>query len=335
MRNAGYSTHAMGKWHLGFCNKKYLPTNRGFDHHYGFWLGAQNYYTHIRAHGYDLRNDLNIVRANNNTYSSDLFGSKAAQIISGHRKSKKPLFLYFAFQSVHTPLQVPVEYQKLYSHVWNTKRRKFLGMVTAMDEAVGQVIKSLKDGGMLENTVIVFMSDNGGPIDQGADNHPLRGSKGSLWEGGTRTPAFISGNTLTPRTENRMFHITDWLPTLMDLAGIQSNNERFDGVSHWNSLAVNSSLWKRKEMLYNVFHKNKAAMRIDDWKYVLPHKRLYNLKTDPEENKNVAKKNPDIVQKLKARINAYAKSLTRTNYPQNEAKGHPRHWNGTWTYGWC
>ena len=73
-----------------------------------------------------------------------------------------------------------------------------------------------------------------------------------------------------------------------------------------------------------MFHKNKAAMRIDDWKYVLPHKRLYNLKTDPEENKNVAKKNPDIVQKLKARINAYAKSLTRTNYPQNEAKGHPQ-----------
>ena len=204
-----------------------------------------------------------------------------------------------------------------------------------MDEAVGSVVKALKDSGMLENTVIVFMSDNGGPTDQGADNYPLRGSKGSLWEGGTRTPAFISGNILSPRTETRMFHITDWLPTLLDMAGIKSDLERLDGVSHWTSLAANSSLWSREEMLYNVFSKNRAAMRIGDWKYVLSHKRLFNLKTDPGEKTNLAKNNQDIVQRIKARMDTYAKSLSRTRYPQPRAKGHAQHWNGSWTYGWC
>ena len=119
------------------------------------------------------------------------------------------------------------------------------------------------------------------------------------------------------------------------MAGIKSEPERLDGVSHWTSLATNSSLWSREEMLYNMFNKNRAAMRIGDWKYVLPQKRLFNLKTDPGEKKNLAKNNQDIVQRIKARMDTYAKSLSTTRYPQPRAKGHARHWNGTWTYGWC
>eukprot|EP00091_Calanus_sinicus_P015384 TRINITY_DN33562_c0_g1_i1.p1 TRINITY_DN33562_c0_g1~~TRINITY_DN33562_c0_g1_i1.p1 ORF type:complete len:209 (-),score=39.13 TRINITY_DN33562_c0_g1_i1:66-692(-) len=208
-------------------------------------------------------------------------------------------------------------------------------MVTAMDESVGSVVKALKESGMLENTVIVFMSDNGGPTDKGADNHPLRGSKGSLWEGGTRTPALISGNILSPRTETRMFHITDWLPTLLDMAGIKSAEEGLDGVSHWTSLAANTSLWGREEMLYNMFSKNRAAMRIGDWKYVLPHKKLFNLKTDPGENRNLARNNPDIVRRIKARLDKYGKSLSRTHYRSSEPRVMRNTRNGTWTYGWC
>ena len=137
----------MASWIL---QQKILPTNRGFDHHYGFWLGAQGYYNHIRDRGYDLRSDLNVVHANNLTYSTDLFGYQAANIISNHKKSKAPMFLYLAFQSVHTPLQVPAEYEALYREVRSRKRRKYLGMVTAMDRAVGQVVTALKDNGMLE-----------------------------------------------------------------------------------------------------------------------------------------------------------------------------------------
>ena len=334
LRSEGYATHAVGKWHLGFCNKKFLPTNRGFDHHYGFWLGAQGYYNHIRDRGYDLRSDLNVVHANNLTYSTDLFGYQAANIISNHKKSKAPMFLYLAFQSVHTPLQVPAEYEALYREVRSRKRRKYLGMVTAMDRAVGQVVTALKDNGMLEETVILFMSDNGGPVDQGADNYPLRGGKGSLWEGGTRTPAFITGHHLLPREEPRMIHISDWLPTLLDMAGIRYSKARLDGVSHWDSLAANSSTWTREDMLYNVKSKTKAAMRHGDWKLVLPDK-LYNLGTDMGERRNMASSNQEMVRNIMTRLGRYTQNIARLKYPEKRAKGHARYWNGTWTYGWC
>ena len=334
LKSEGYVTHAVGKWHLGFCNKKYLPTSRGFDHHFGFWLGSQDYYNHLRGGGYDLRSDLDVVRTNNKTYSAKLYGKKAAKIISSHRKSKDPLFMYLAFQSVHGPLQVPKEYKALYSQVKNETRRTYLGMVTAMDTAVGQVVAALKKNDMANNTVIVFLSDNGGHLSLGADNSPLRGSKGSLLEGGTRTPSFMTGYNLLPRTETRMFHITDWLPTLMDMAGVKYRKKRLDGVSHWASLSTNKTMWNRKEMLYAVRDMTKVAMRVGDWKLILP-KQLYNLRHDVMEKENMAKTNQDIVRKIMARMDRYTKDIVKLEYPKMTPKGHPRHWNGTWTYGWC
>ena len=335
LRDEGYVTQAVGKWHLGFCNAKYLPTNRGFDHHFGFWLGAQNYYTHIRDHGYDLRNDLAIANNDNNTYSSELFAERASSIISQHRRNTNPLFLYVAFQAVHTPLQVPENYEKIYKRVKNIKRRKFLGMVTAMDDAVGRIIKALEENHMLQNTMIVFLSDNGGPIDQGADNYPLRGSKGSLWEGGSRTPAFIFWQKLRPRIEQRMFHITDWFPTFLDMIGSRHKSDELDGVSHKKALMGADGAWERRDMLYNAFRRNKAAMRVGDWKLILPHKQLFNIVNDPTESKNIAKENKSVVRDIESKLVNYTRNLSRVKYPQKNPKGHPRNWKGVWSYGWC
>ena len=154
--------------------------------------------------GYDFRDDLEVDHSAKGKYSSILFSQRAEKIIDNHNQSN-PLFLYLPFQSVHSPLQAPQEYVDLYGSIQNEDRRVFLGMVTAMDDAVGAVIKSLKRAGMFDNTIIIFFSDNGGPVQNGANNWPLRGYKGTLWEGGTRTPAFIHGPGLSPRVEDRLF----------------------------------------------------------------------------------------------------------------------------------
>ena len=166
--------------------------------------GWDDYYNHSRSYpsyteGYDFWDDDEVLYKANGTYSTTLFQDKAVDIIRGH-DSSKPLFLYLPFQSVHYPVQVPKVYQDLYSEKRvDLLRQKYLGMVTAMDDAVGNVTQALKESGLYENTIIVFFSDNGGPTGRtgkhgsgnGASNWPLRGGKGSVFEGGTRTPAFI------------------------------------------------------------------------------------------------------------------------------------------------
>ena len=221
LRKQGYATYAVGKWHLGFCNKKYLPTSRGFDHHYGFYTGSQDYYYHNRKGGYDLRNDLFLApKIHNSTYSTDLYSKVASEFIEDSKKKKKPFFLYVAFQSVHIPHQVPEKYKTHYNDVENKIRRNHLQMILPMDAGVSRIYDAISSSGMLNNTIIIFMSDNGGPTKYGASNYPLRGSKGNVYEGGTRTPAFIWSRRHSSRKEKRMFHITDWFPTLLDAADV-------------------------------------------------------------------------------------------------------------------
>ena len=150
----------------------------------------------------------------NGTYSPQLIGEKAVEIITNHNQAK-PLFLYLPFQSVHAPLQVPRHYRNMQTKEVNNVRRKFLGMITAMDDAIGNVTQALKNANMLQNTIIIFLSDNGATPVYGGSNHPLRGNKFRVFEGGTRTVAFINAQGLVQRTEQRMMHVVDWYPTIM------------------------------------------------------------------------------------------------------------------------
>ncbi|CAG0905637.1 unnamed protein product, partial [Darwinula stevensoni] len=184
-------------------------------------------------------------------YSTDLLRRRAVEIIEGHDPSR-PLFLYLAFQSPHAPLQAPEEYVERYSYVEDPNRRKYLGMVTAMDDAVGSVVDSLKKAGLWNDTVFVFTTDNGGQPLRGGNNFPLRGAKNTLWEGGTRAVAFVS-SVLIPKSyvNRRLIHAVDWFPTLVHLAGGDSNGSSIDGVNQWEAIAHNKAAI-RKEFVYNL-----------------------------------------------------------------------------------
>ena len=200
-------------------------------------------------------------------YSTELYTERAQRIITQHDKTK-PLFLYMPFQTPHSanpgdPLQVPERYFEKLSHIKHVKRRKYAGMVSVLDDAVGNVTQTLHQEGMLENTIIVFSSDNGGPTNgfnyNSASNYPLRGVKSMLWEGGTRAAAFVWSPLLKKSgyVSNHMMHVTDWLPTLVGRAAGQGQkceveNKNLDGIDLWDTLSNNADVSPRTEFVYNI-----------------------------------------------------------------------------------
>ncbi|XP_066985393.1 arylsulfatase B-like [Macrobrachium rosenbergii] len=286
LKMAGYSTHAVGKWHLGFCSWDYTPTRRGFDTFYGFYGGGEDHFTHkepSRIEGIgrkknkkrsktaylDLRNGTALDDTQEGVYSAHLFASTAEEIVRS-RDPKDPMFMYLAFQSVHSPLQVPPEYEDVYKHIGNQNRRVKLGMVTAMDEGIGKVVKALKETGHYENSVIIFTTDNGGAIRHAGSNWPLRGGKGSFWEGGMRGPAMVHSPYLrnAGSVTDQLLHVTDWYSTIVSIAGGRAPT--VDGLNQWDALAGIASPSRRK-MIYTVedFLNIKAGVRFADYKMLV------------------------------------------------------------------
>jgi len=229
------------------------------------------------------------------TYSSILLTERAVEIIDNHASNddSKPMFMYLAFQNVHGPLMVPIEYEEMYPDIEDRDRRRYSGMVTAMDDAVGIIIDKLKDAQLFDNTIIVFSSDNGGKIKSGGNNFPLRGAKATLWEGGTRSVAFIHSPLLNNKgsINDNLIHVVDWTPTLLTAVKeylplehlVKVDNflsEERDGIDQWSMLA-GDGVSKRNEILYNidplyrehpedgVTIKGHGAIRIGDFKLAI------------------------------------------------------------------
>jgi arylsulfatase A-like enzyme len=271
----GYSTHARGKWHLGEAKWEQTPTFRGYDSFLGFYSGGQDYYTHEADGGYDMHLDAgrecgaNCSKVNwdaKGVYSTHLFASSAVDLIASHDAST-PLFLYLAFQAVHSPDQVPQSYIDPYNAtIADPKRRTFAGMLSALDEAVGNVTSAISARRDMEGTTLfVFVADNGGPIfcedgpcgdATGTSNYPLRGGKHSLWEGGTRLTALVAGPMVHSRgvNESGLMHHADWLPTLLEAAGVAytpAPGFELHGASQWPMLTAGAPS-SRNETVTNI-----------------------------------------------------------------------------------
>ena len=228
LKEAGYETAITGKWHLGHFRPEYLPTHRGFDHQYGHYNGAIDYFTHIRDGGLDWHRNDKAVREEG--YSTHLIAQEAIRILAEH-DATKPLFLYVPFNAVHAPFQAPDKYTEPYAQ-FKRPRRTYAGMVAALDEAVGQIIEQLDKKGLRDNTLIIFHSDNGGPAPGVVtSNGPLRAGKATLYEGGVRVAAFAAwpGHIPAGSVVNQPLHVVDWYPTLLGLAGASLGAETAPG----------------------------------------------------------------------------------------------------------
>ncbi|MFN8643253.1 MAG: arylsulfatase [Candidatus Binatia bacterium] len=322
LKEVGYRTAIVGKWHLGHADRKFWPRQRGFDYQYGPLLGEIDYFTHS-AHGTrDWFRNNQPVREEG--YVTELLGRDAVRQIEQHDPST-PLFLYLAFTAPHAPYQAPRAYLDRYAHVSDKDRRAYAAMITAMDDQIGAVLGALQKKGLRDDTLVVFQSDNGGPrsakftgeIDMSkstipADNGPYRDGKGTLYEGGTRVVALANwpGRIPAGTVVDQPLHAVDMYPTLAGLAGASlARSKPLDGVDMWPTIAEGTPS-PRQEVVYGI-EPFRAAVREGNWKLVwratLPASiELFDLATDPSETKNLAAEHPEKVAELQQRAQALA-----------------------------
>jgi arylsulfatase A-like enzyme len=321
LRSAGYRTALTGKWHLGEFEKAYQPNARGFDHQYGHFFGMLDYFTHERMNKLDWYRNGEPLKEEG--YTTHLIAKEACKVIASG-DSSKPLFLYVPFNGVHSPFQVPDSYLKPYAHLQGN-RQKLAGMLAAVDEAIGQIEAALKQAGRLENTLIVFSSDNGGPPP--GDNTPLRDFKGTIFEGGTRAAAFATWPGRIPAGQRirQPMHMVDWYPTLIKQAGGSLEQKLpVDGLDVWPMLTKQAASPHDAILSVSTQGPSRAAVRMGEWKLIVdggaadiapPGKKkgkkaagkyeavaLYDLSADPSEAKNLAEAQPERVKAMRARL---------------------------------
>ncbi|CAB3399823.1 unnamed protein product [Caenorhabditis bovis] len=353
MRSLDYSTYLVGKWHLGYCKKEYLPTNRGFDYFYGFYGPQTGYFNHSAdqyhrelrrvVKGLDLFEEIGSGKSTpdfsqNGVYSTDLFTDVAMSVLDNHNNSK-PFFMFLSYQAVHPPLQLSQSNTDTHSKI-------FLGMLTSMDFAIGRLVDYLKAAGLYENTIIVFTSDNGGTVEFGASNAPLRGEKDSIWEGGTRTTTFIHSPRFIKRGGERkmLFHVVDWHASILSMAGLKIDSYG-DGINQWDYIRTGKPKFRRYQFIYNIDSKG-SAIRDGDYKLITGNVdrkqvkeknriRLFRISIDPTESKDIARQNPKIVRKILAKLENLKKYMHKNVRRPLSLDGSPELFNGTYSSYWC
>jgi arylsulfatase A-like enzyme len=245
----GYTTFMMGKWNAGNASPRYLPTARGFDYYFGYLDGYNNYWSKLRPQSPNFRDFMysdsqcyyQYDPEDVEHYSTNLYGDAAVQAIEGHDFATKPLFMYLAYQAVHDPFSdndgtfstgVDANYMDANTYQYisdnfgaTVHQFEYMKALAVMDDSVSKIHTALDSKGVLENSYIIFTSDNGGCPNGGGRNTPLRGVKGSLFEGGVKVDAFVYSDafatSLRGSTYTGLFHVSDWFPTIVGLAGKQ------------------------------------------------------------------------------------------------------------------
>ncbi|HJN71053.1 MAG TPA: sulfatase-like hydrolase/transferase, partial [Phycisphaerales bacterium] len=297
----GYTNCAIGKWHLG-SQESMHPLARGFDEFHGFLLGSRTYFSipeNTKQPQRALMHNREIIPEEDNLYVTDWMAEKAIDFIK--KQDEKPFFLYVAFNAVHTPMHAKPEDLSKFPKIENQKRKKLAAMTLALDRAVGNILDTVHDEGLDEQTIIFFINDNGGATINASNNGPLRGMKGSKWEGGIRVPFVVSWkNHFSPQRYNNLVSALDVAATAIENAGGEVGDD-LDGVDllpYFNEtvgseLQPHLSLFWRRHMA--------AAVREGDWKLIRVEESspmLFNIEEDLGETTNLAEKHPQKVQHM-------------------------------------
>ena len=336
LRDAGYATGLVGKWHLG-GTEPFHPQRRGFDEFFGFlheghyyvrppwqgvttWLrrkklpdggqgrwtspdGRTVWSTHIGSNEpeYDAGNPLlrSSQSVDEKANLTDAFTREACDFIGRHRS--QPFFLYLAYSAVHSPMQGTDEYMKKFAHIEDIQRRIFAAMLAHFDDSVGKVLAELRKSGVEENTLVVFLGDNGGPTEElTSSNAPLRGGKGDLWDGGIRVPFIVSWKNHIPagRIVDASVVSIDATATALELANAGPSQKQLDGINLMPLLTGKMAEVPERTLFWRVGQKN--ALRSGNWKLIRDGKewQLYDLAHDIGETTNLAAKEPARVQQL-------------------------------------
>lgn len=315
LSEVNYKSGIIGKWHLGADISNH-PLNRGFTEFFGHLGGGHNYMPEMLTieDSYSISTEMESYRTwimRNHTpvkttsYLTDEFSNEAVAFVE--RNQDDPFFLFLSYNAPHTPLQATEKYLKRFAHIKNKKRQTYAAMVSAVDDGVGQVLNTLEALDLDENTLVFFLSDNGGPEPKNASNNgPLRDGKGSIYEGGFRVPfAMQWKGTIQPAVYNNPVSALDIYATIADLSDAPIKKEKpLDGVNIVPYLTGNKKGKPHENIFLRKFDQNVHAVRHNDYKLVVKFdsetKELYHIKNDIGEKKNLAKKHPEKVEELNA-----------------------------------
>jgi len=315
LKAAGYHTAIVGKWHLGL-EAPNTPNERGFDFFHGF-LGdmMDDYFTHRRHGNNYMRRNGDIIDPEG--HATDLFTRWAIDYVNERKRDQRPFFLYLAYNAPHAPIQPPAEWvERVRSRVpgLGEKRAKIAALIEHMDDGIGRFIAALRANGQYENTLFLFVSDNGGDLPAGASCGPLRGGKQDMWEGGIRVPmCAVWPGRIPPGSKSDVVALTmDLYPTICEAAGARTP-PAVDGVSllpllvgRQAALPERELIWVRREGGMRYLGQDYYAIRRGAWKLLqnTPFEpfQLFDLSQDPQEQTDLAKKERKIYAELTARL---------------------------------
>jgi arylsulfatase A-like enzyme len=322
LRKSGHATGCVGKWDMGQA-RRYLPLQRGFDFFYGHGNNGIDYYTHERYGVPSLFRGNQRTEEDKGSYITDVLRREALGFMSEHA-GKRPFFLYLAFNAPHGAssfgegtvegekkkgegVQCPEKYAAMYRErgMKDEKLARYCGALTCMDEAIGALVAALEKSGQRENTLILFLSDNGGSGNGG--NAPLRGAKSSMWEGGLRVPFIANwpGKLPAGRVTDEFLTGLEILPTLLAATGATApEGVKLDG--HDMLPVLRGEAKSPREAMFWQRRSDKAA-RVGKWKWIESAKGggLFDLEADPAEKHDLSREKPEMAQKLKAQFEAW------------------------------
>lgn len=342
LQDAGYYTVAVGKWHLGSV-EQYHPNNRGFDDYYGFLGGGHKYFPEEYLATYDKQKaegkevifeylvplEHNGKEVREDEYLTDELSHGAVRFVNEANEKGKPFFLYLSYNAPHVPLEAKKEDYEKFAHIENKDKRTYAAMVHAVDRGVNEVENALKVNGQYENTLIVFLSDNGGKVSKGATNFPLREGKGSTCEGGYRIPMFFHWPGNVPERTKFDHPVTcmDFYPTFARLAGASiPDGKLLDGKDIWDDFKAGLNPHEN-EMTYVLRHRtgySDVGARRDEWKALKINQepwKLINIVEDMSEEHDLSMQHPDILNELVVEAEKWSATHVQPNWFHDEQTG--------------